>query len=157
LKKRHLLVFSNEDIIRIFGCRKHRLNSYCIAIQARHYHSPKERPLYTVRRDRLRILYCQSLCEPSYVSLETALSFHNIIPETVYAITSITTKATRERTANGKSYQYHRILRSAFTGYKPVSLGDFTVLVADRKRRWSIIATWSRAVGENRSMPTDCV
>ncbi len=33
---------------------------------------------------------------PSYISLESALSFHQLIPETVYGITSVTIKRARE-------------------------------------------------------------
>ena len=36
------------------------------------------------------------LYEPSYVSLNTALSHYGIIPEVVYAVTSVTTKIPRE-------------------------------------------------------------
>jgi hypothetical protein len=40
----------------------------------------------------------------------------------------------RERAVNGKTYQYHRIVKRAFTGYKPVSQGDFTVLIAEPEK-----------------------
>jgi predicted transcriptional regulator of viral defense system len=51
------------------------------------------RGLYTIanKRDRVpdgRVL-CQSLYGPSYISLEYALSYHNLIPEAVYTITSV--------------------------------------------------------------------
>jgi predicted transcriptional regulator of viral defense system len=41
-------------------------------------------------------LLAKHLLGPSYVSMDTALSFHGLIPERVYAITSMTTKASRE-------------------------------------------------------------
>lgn len=41
-------------------------------------------------------LLANHLLGPSYVSLDTALSFHGMIPERVYAITSVTTKTSRE-------------------------------------------------------------
>lgn len=40
-------------------------------------------------------LVANHLLGPSYVSLDTALSFHGLIPERVYEIASITTKASR--------------------------------------------------------------
>jgi len=40
-------------------------------------------------------LLANHLLGPSYVSMETALSFYGIIPERVYEITSMTTKASR--------------------------------------------------------------
>jgi len=54
---------------------------------------------------------------PSYVSFEYALMFYGIIPETVYTITSATTRLTREFIINNISYSYHCIKREAFTGY----------------------------------------
>jgi predicted transcriptional regulator of viral defense system len=135
LKKGHLLIFSNEDIIRIFGWSKTSVKFLLHRYTRRGITTRLKNGLYMLSGATVSEFYIANrLCEPSYVSLETALSFHNIIPETVYAITSITTRATRVRTANGKSYQYHRILRSAFTGYKPLSLGDFTVLVAEPEK-----------------------
>lgn len=41
-------------------------------------------------------LFANHLLGPSYVSMDKALSFHGLIPERVYAITSMTTKASRE-------------------------------------------------------------
>lgn len=41
-------------------------------------------------------LLANHLLGPSYVSMDTALSFHGVIPERVYAISSMTTKASRE-------------------------------------------------------------
>src|SRR3989344_3452385 len=40
---------------------------------------------------------------PSYVSFEYALAYYRLIPETVYTVTSATTKTTREFTVQGKS------------------------------------------------------
>jgi hypothetical protein len=41
-------------------------------------------------------LLANHLLGPSYLSVESALSFHGIIPERVYAISSMTTKASRD-------------------------------------------------------------
>ena len=41
-------------------------------------------------------LLANHLLGPSYVSMDTALSFYGLIPGRVYEITSMTTKATRE-------------------------------------------------------------
>jgi hypothetical protein len=40
-------------------------------------------------------LLANHLLGPSYISMDTALSFHSVIPERVYTITSATTKASR--------------------------------------------------------------
>jgi len=63
------------------------------------------------------MLIANRVYEPSYVSFEYALMFYSIIPETVYTITSATTRLTREFVINNINYSYHRIKREAFTGY----------------------------------------
>lgn len=70
------------------------------------------------------------LYEPSYVSFETALAHHHLIPESVYAVTSATPRPTRTLETMGKAFEYHRIKRSTFTGYEPITLRGETVLLA---------------------------
>lgn len=74
------------------------------------------------------------LYTPSYISFEYALSFYNIIPEAVYAVTSATTKPTRNITVSGKTYIYHTIKLPAFTGYVPHRSGDNIVLIAEKEK-----------------------
>ncbi len=70
------------------------------------------------------------LYEPSYLSLEFALAYYHVMPETVYRITSVTSRPTRIITTAGTTFEYHRIKRSAFTGYEPAKVGIETVLLA---------------------------
>ncbi|MBI4353659.1 MAG: hypothetical protein HY595_00335 [Candidatus Omnitrophica bacterium] len=70
------------------------------------------------------------LYEPSYLSFEWALSYYHLIPETTYVITSATSRPTRVLTALDKTFEYHRVKASAFTGYEPVKVGGETVLIA---------------------------
>jgi hypothetical protein len=46
---------------------------------------------------------------PSYVSLETALSFHGMIPERVYGVTSMTIKASRTFSTGAGVYTYTKL------------------------------------------------
>ena len=54
-------------------------------------------------------LLANHLLGPSYISLESALSYHGLIPERVYAVTSVTTKATREFTTPLGTFTYTRL------------------------------------------------
>lgn len=54
-------------------------------------------------------LVANHILGPSYVSLESALSFHGLIPERVYTITSVTTKATREYATPLGTFTYTRL------------------------------------------------
>ena len=56
--------------------------------------------------------------EPSYLSLESALSFHGIIPEGVYMTTSLTTNRTIRLSMAGSSYSYSSIRNDLFFGYE---------------------------------------
>ena len=56
----------------------------------------------------------QYIYGPSYISLESALSFHKLIPETVYTVTSATAKRSKEfRTPLGV-YSYLHLPRENF-------------------------------------------
>ena len=80
------------------------------------------------------LFIANKLCEPSYVSLEFALSYRGVIPETVYEITSVTPKATRHFTALGKIFSYRRITRKAFTGYSIEKQKGFGFVIADAEK-----------------------
>lgn len=74
------------------------------------------------------------LYAPSYLSLEYALSYYGMIPETVYAVTSVTTMPTREFVILGLSYTYQAIKRQAYTGYKLMNINDHAALFADKEK-----------------------
>jgi len=79
-------------------------------------------------------LIANKLCEPSYISFETALSYHNLIPETVYSFTSATTKITRTFSVKNQLFRYHRIKKKAFTGYKLTNIAGENVLLAEKEK-----------------------
>ena len=58
------------------------------------------------------------LYRPSYISLDTALSHYGLIPEVVYVVTSVSTKATRELADARMVYKYFKLKREVFTGYR---------------------------------------
>src|SRR3989339_1335591 len=59
------------------------------------------------------------LYQPSYISFETALSHYGIIPETVYVITSATTKRFNELNIKNSVFKYYKIKKKLFFGYIP--------------------------------------
>jgi len=74
------------------------------------------------------------LYSPSYISREFALSYHRVIPENVYEITSVTTKATRSFKRFDKIYSYRKIMTKAFTGYTVEKQRGFTFRIADAEK-----------------------
>lgn len=69
-------------------------------------------------------LVANRLVHASYVSLQSALAYHGLIPEHVPVVTSVTTlRQGRWETALG-DFEYHHIKRDIFHGYAVVDLGD---------------------------------
>ncbi|ODS42448.1 MAG: hypothetical protein MSIBF_03765 [Candidatus Altiarchaeales archaeon IMC4] len=79
-------------------------------------------------------LISNKVYRPSYISFETALSHHGVIPETVYEITAATTKATREFNIQGRIFRYHKIKKAAYTGYVPTETDGDTILMAEPEK-----------------------
>lgn len=74
------------------------------------------------------------LYKPSYLSLESALSYYGLIPESVFSVTSVTTKTTREFEAGDRLYLYRTIKRRAFSGYRSIEINGEPVLIAEREK-----------------------
>ena len=58
------------------------------------------------------------LYQPSYISLESALSFHGIITGFPYTVTSVTPRKTRAYLISGKEYGYTHLSPKWFWGYE---------------------------------------
>jgi predicted transcriptional regulator of viral defense system len=135
LNEKKILLFTPLDIRRIFGVSKvaanfllHRYNKRKLLIRLK-------RGLYTLYdADILDFYLANKLYEPSYISLEFALSYHGAIPEVVYEITSVTTKATRRFNALGKIFSYRRIKKQAFTGYFASKQRGLTFIIAEPEK-----------------------
>lgn len=74
------------------------------------------------------------LMEPSYISLETALSYYRMIPETVYAITSITPRYPKKFFRMNREFVYHKINKQLYFGYRKISIGGALVLIAEKEK-----------------------
>jgi len=79
-------------------------------------------------------LVANKLLRPSYISLETALSHYGRIPETVHAVTSVTSKTSRVFESLGLHFSYQKIKASAFTGYRPHPIEGQTVWLAEMEK-----------------------
>lgn len=135
LKNKHIFLFSATSLCHLFGTQRsaallllHRYSQkgYIVRLKQGLYAFPDAPPpdLYIANE----------MVIPSYVSLEFALSYHGVIPETVYEMTSVTTKATRRFEALGKIYSYRRIKKAAFTGYRIEKQKGFGFFMADPEK-----------------------
>ncbi len=76
-------------------------------------------------------LVANRLHAPSYVSLQSALAHHGLIPEHVPAVTSVTTTRPEELTTPLGRFIYRHLTPSRFFGFRELALGlGQTALVA---------------------------
>ncbi|MEW6086940.1 MAG: hypothetical protein AB1498_01380 [bacterium] len=74
------------------------------------------------------------LFTPSYISMETALSIYNIIPEVAFGVTSVTTNVTRVFKNIHGQFRYFSCRPKAFTGYTINEYSGFKVAIAEKEK-----------------------
>lgn len=77
------------------------------------------------------------LCEPSYISLESALSYYEIIPEAVFQVTSITSHKTQRFFSNWGTFNFRSI--------KPLFMFGYLVKESGQKIKYKI-ATLEKSI-----------
>lgn len=55
--------------------------------------------------------------KPSYISLESALSYYDLIPESTYGVTSVSTRRTYKFTTSAAEFSYRTIRLDLYFGY----------------------------------------
>ena len=134
LQAKGVRLFSPLDFQRVFGvslrATQEFIKGHCddLFLKVRN-------GLYALRADPPpEEAIANRLYAPSYISFEYALSRYGVIPESVYAITSVTTRITREFIVNNKSFTYSRIKKQAYRGYRTEKRGAMTVLMAEPEK-----------------------
>jgi len=151
IKDKKLFIFSAIDIRALFGVSVVATAGLLHRYKKKGFIVQLKRGLY-VFPDALPpdVYVANKLYSPSYISLEFALSYHGIIPETVYEITSVTTKTTRQFKALGKIFSYRKIKRVAYTGYNAEKQGEISFYIADAEKAF-VDANYLRLI--NRQKP----
>jgi len=135
LNEKKIALFTPLDIRRVFGVTKVAAAFFLYRYTKKGLILRLKRGLYMLADSHVPDLYlANKLYEPSYISLEFGLSYHRVIPETVYQITSVTSKATRRFTVGGKIFSYNSIKKEAFTGYQTQVSGNFSFIIADPEK-----------------------
>ncbi len=135
IKEKKLYIFNANDIRALFGVSAVATASLLHRYKKQGFILQIKRGLY-VFPDALPpdIYIANKLYSPSYISLEFALSYYGVIPETVYEITSVTTKATRRFETLGKIFSYRKIKRAAYTGYGTEKQRGISFYIADAEK-----------------------
>lgn len=68
---------------------------------------------------------------PSYISLQSALRWYDLIPEGVFTITSVTTRKTQRFQTSVGNFSYKSIRSDLFFGYRMETFRDFRFKIAD--------------------------
>ena len=135
LRKRTLKVFTPLEFQRIFKVSYNNSKSFINRNVKRDLLTKLKNGLYTLSSTNIpKFFIANKLYIPSYISFETALSYYNIIPETIYTIFSATTKAPREFEARESLFLFHRIKKAAFFGYVPKKIENIVILIAEPEK-----------------------
>lgn len=135
LREKGIKIFSTREIRLLLNISEKAAHQLLWRYKAKGYVVELKKGLYALRT-YFPIAYqiANRLYQPSYISFDAAMSYHGIIPETIYTITSATTRTTREFVVEGVLYRYHHLKKSAFTGYEPINYLDVTVLMAEPEK-----------------------
>ena len=140
LRRHNVCIFSLQDIANLFpDAHLATLKNNLVSWVDKGYIERLKRDLYACAEpflgSELPDLYvANKLYTPSYISLETALSLYNIIPEIAAQATSVTTRPSREFKNRHGVFIYRSCKKRAFTGYRIVSYEGYKVLIADKEK-----------------------
>lgn len=120
--------YTKQNLSIALGCAGENLNYWIKKLLKQNILIPLKKGLYIslFYLDKVKIrkqseAYLEYLASvvrsPSYVSLEYALSKYGIIPEAVYAVTSISQKTTRTYKSPVTSFIYQTLKGSMYTGF----------------------------------------
>lgn len=99
------------------------LKKGCYVINQTHY------------RERLSALYiANQIYQPSYISCQSALSYYGMIPEAVFATTSISTRKTTRFQNKLGNFIYFNLKVERFAGFSQRLVNGLPVLIADREK-----------------------
>ncbi|MFH1054874.1 MAG: hypothetical protein V1744_02135 [Candidatus Altiarchaeota archaeon] len=138
LRKNKQTIFSLADILNLYpDANRKTLKNNLTNWQSRGYIGKLRRGIYedaTSGKETPDLYIANRLYTPSYVSLETALSYYNIIPEVTAQVTSVTTKPTREYRNRHGLFTYRSCKETAYSGYHILRYEGEKVMMADREK-----------------------
>lgn len=132
-------IFSIEDLMKIFPDEKEESMARSV------YNWIGTKKIIRLKRGVYQISYPEKkiipdmyianrIYSPSYVSMETILSMHGIIPEIAMSVTSVTTKATRRFKNIYGAFSYRTVKKEYFTGYYLLKERGFEILAAEPEK-----------------------
>jgi len=134
-----MFVFSLDELAVLFTSgRRDTLKKYLSRWQKKQWVSRLRQGLYELTfqgEPSLPDMYLANrIYGPSYVSLETVLSDHGLVPEVSMAVTSITSKPTRRFKNRHGLFWYRSVRPKAFSGYRIERRSGVDVYVAEPEK-----------------------
>ena len=75
-----------------------------------------------------------NIYSPSYISLQSAMSYYNLIPEAVFSIVSVSTLKTNYFGTTYSPFVYKNLKHELFFGYKLFKTNNFTIKIAEPEK-----------------------
>lgn len=91
-------------------------------------------------------LLANLLYRPSYLSGPWALGFHDLVPERVVSLTSVTTRVPRCFENRFGFFEYRSIKREFFFGYRATGYGGREIMIAEAEK--ALLDHWYFSPGE---------
>ena len=133
-RRLNIVLFTTNDVKKAFSLNKdNTLKHLLIRLH-------KNKIIQRISRDRYCFLLAENrpheftianfLISPSYVSLESALSFYQLIDQFPYRITSIVISKTSQRKIDNKIYVYSKIKKDLFKDF--IKIDDFLIATKEK-------------------------
>lgn len=128
-------VISIHDIEKVFPDFDHRR---LVEWQEKNYIHKIRRGYYCFsdvgRSEQFLFFSANKIYAPSYISLESGLSFYQFIPESVFGVTSVSAKNTASFSTSLGTFEYKHIKESLFWGYRLYNEKGMVVKIAEPEK-----------------------
>lgn len=131
-KLKDFLIFSTNDILKVDpDFHRQRLSEW----QKKGYIKKIAKEYYlfsdTEINEAVLFIIANTIYPHSYISLEMALSYYHLIPESVYSITSVTSQITRSYATAAGNFTYRKIKPDLMFGYRLVGYKNHNFKIAE--------------------------
>lgn len=145
-------VFSIKDIEKVdLSFHKQRLSEW----QKKGYVKKIRQGFYTFTDlemdEKILFTIANRIYEPSYVSLETALSIYGLIPEAVYGVTSVTSQNTKNIKTPVGDFIYRHTQPELMFGYELREHGGHHYQIAEMEKAILDFLYFNSKVNDNES------
>jgi len=119
--KKHPLF--REDVARLFSAGLQTMRNQLLRWKKKGLIVQLRKGLYLLSKEERALpaskeLIAANLYQPSYISLETALSYYKLIPERIVSVTSVTTRKTKTFQNQEGLFTYRHLKKNAYFGFK---------------------------------------